>query len=139
MEHPGIIPPSPDLEPRSWKEIVADVIRDIENIFRTELRLAATELKTKLQKAAIPVAMLAGAGLLAFFAGACFLTACIVALALVLPLWLSCLIMGVLLAAGAGGAFVVGRMALQEIDPLPQRTLETMKDNVEFAKTRAGA
>lgn len=137
MEHPGTIPPSPDLEPRSWKEIVADVVRDIENIFRSEFRLAATELKTKARKSAVPIAMLAGAALLGLFAAACFITTCIVALAIVLPLWLSCLIIAVLLAGAAGGAFIAGRMALQEIDPVPQRTVETMKDNIEFAKTRA--
>lgn len=137
MGHPGIIPPNPEPEPRSWKEILADIVRDIENIFRSELNLAITEIKTKVQKSAIPIAMVAGAGLLGFFAMACIITACIVALAIVLPLWLSCLIMAVLLGAAAGGAFVAGRMALQEIEPVPQRTMETMKDNLEFAKTRA--
>ncbi|MGH9608333.1 MAG: phage holin family protein [Bryobacteraceae bacterium] len=118
------------------KDIVQDVVRDIGNIFRAELRLAGTELKEKFRKGAIPGGMLAAAGLLGFFAMACFIATCIVALTIVLDIWLSVLLMGVLLAIVAGGAFLMGRMALEQIDPVPQQTLETMKDNVEWAKNR---
>ncbi len=123
-------------EARSLKDIVQDVVRDIGNIFRAELRLAGTELKEKFRKGAIPGGMLAAAGLLGFFAMACFIATCIVALTIVLDIWLSVLLMGVLLAIVAGGAFLMGRMALEQIDPVPQQTLETMKDNVEWAKNR---
>ncbi len=136
MEQHSGVQVSPDPESRSWKEIVSDVVRDIENIFKNEIRLAGTELKTKAKNASKAGAMLGAAGLLGFFAGVCMLVACIAALTLFLPLWLSALIMAVLLGTGAGGAFILGRMALQEIDPVPQRTLETLKDNLEFVKTR---
>lgn len=121
---------------RPLREIIADVVRDIDNIFRNELRLAGIELKTKLHKSAKAGGLLAAAGLLGFFAMACMIGSCIVALAIVLPWWLCFLVMGVMLSIGAGGAFLFGRIALQEVDPLPQRTLETMKDNLEWAKNR---
>ncbi|MGH9585136.1 MAG: phage holin family protein [Bryobacteraceae bacterium] len=123
-------------EARSLKEIVEDIIRDIGNIFRAELRLAAVELKEKFRKSAMAGGLLAAAGLLGFFAAACFIATCIVALTIVLDIWLSILLMGVMLAIGAGGAFLVGRMALEEIDPVPQQTLETMKDNIKWGENR---
>lgn len=118
------------------RDIIADMARDIENIFRNELRLAGIELKAKLQKSAKAGGLLAAAGLLGFFGMACIIGSCIVALSIVLPWWLCFLVMGVMLSIGAGGAFLAGRIALQEVDPLPQRTLETMKDNLEWAKNQ---
>jgi len=54
-------------EARALKEIVADILRDTENIFRAELRLAASELTEKFRKSAKASGLLAGAGLLGFF------------------------------------------------------------------------
>lgn len=122
---------------RPWSEIVADVIQNLQNIFRTEVRLAAVELKEKAQKSAKAGSLLGAAAVAGLFASACFITACIAALAIVLPLWLAALIMGVILAAGAGGAFLLGRLALQDVDPIPQQTLETLKDNIDWARSRA--
>lgn len=126
----------PGAEARSLKDIVEDIVRDIGNIFRAELRLAITELKTSFRKSAMAGGLLAAAGLLGFFAAACFIAVCIVALALVLDIWLSILLMGVLLAILAGGAFIVGRMALEEVDFVPQQTMETLKDNIEWVKNQ---
>lgn len=134
MEQHGNNALHPETEARSVKDIVADIVRDIGNIFRAELRLAAIELKEKFRKSAMAGGLLAAAGLFGFFAAACFIATCIVALTIVLNIWLSILLMGVLLAIVAGGAFLMGRMALAEIDPLPQQTLETMKDNIKWAE-----
>jgi len=57
-------------------------------------------------------------------------------LSIVLPVWLSTLLIGVMLAFAAGGAYLLGRMALEEVDLIPQQTMETMKDNIEWARNR---
>jgi hypothetical protein len=124
---------------RSLKEILTDLVRDVESIFRKELRLAAVEVKAKFQEAALASGLLAAAGVLGFFAMACFVAASIVALNILLPLWFCCVILGVLLAVGAGGGFLAGRMLLQEVDLVPQKTAETLKENLEWAKSQAGA
>lgn len=127
----------PDADSRPLSEIVAAVIQNLQNIFRTEVRLAGLELKEKARKSGKAAGLLGGAALLGFFATACFIATCIVALSIVLPVWLSTLLMGVTLAFGAGGAFLLGRLALQDVEPIPQQTLETLKDNIDWAKTRA--
>ncbi len=134
MEHQAI---DPELDERTWKTIVADIIRDIEKIVQNEIRLAGVELKQKLVQGGMAGTMLAGAGVMGFFAMACMITACIAALHIVMPLWLAAVVMGVLLGTAAGGAFLAGRMMLQEFDPVPRRTVETLKENLEWAKTRA--
>lgn len=121
----------------SWGEIVSAVIQNIQNIFRAEMRLAGVEIREKVRKSAKAGGLLGAAALLGLLAAACVTTACIAALAIVLPVWLAALIMAVLLGGGAGGAFLLGRLALEDVDPIPQQTMETIKDNIEWAKTRA--
>lgn len=121
---------------RPLSEFVRSVITDLQEIVRAEIRLALSELKSQAHHSRKAAVFLAAAGLLAFLATECFLITCIAALAIVLPLWLAALIIGVMLAVVAGGAFTLGRLALDKVDPLPQRTLETLKDNLDWAKDR---
>ena len=121
---------------RPLTAIAREVVHHLQNILRAEMRLAAAELKEKIQSSKKAGILLAGAALFGFLAACCIVTACIAALAIVLPLWLAALIMGVILGAGAGGAFLLGRLALEEVDPVPQQTLETMKDNMDWARDR---
>lgn len=104
-------------------------------MLRAEARMAGAELKVKLRKGAKAGILLAIAGLFGFFAMACFTTALIVALFIVLPLWLSALVSGILFAGIAGAAFVMGRMALEDVDLVPQRSIETLRDTIDRIKT----
>lgn len=124
-------------EGRPLTAIAREVVQHLQNILRAEMRLAVAELKEKIQSSKKAGRLLGAAALMGFLAACCVTTACIAALAIVLPLWLAALIMGVLLGGGAGGAFLLGRLALEEVDPVPQQTLETMKDNMDLARDRA--
>lgn len=117
-------------------EIVASVIQNVRTF---SLRSAAGDLATeeKLRESAKAGALLAIAGLLGFLAACPVATALIVLLSIVLPLWLAALLVFSAYTIAAGGAFVMGRMALEEIDPIPQQTIETLKDNLDWAKNRA--
>jgi hypothetical protein len=119
---------------RPLAEIVANIVSGLNTIVHDEIRLAIVELKDKLSASPKALAYLAAAGLLGFLAVECFVTACIAALAIVLPVWLSALIVAVLAASAAGGAFVIGRLALEKIEPIPQQTIETLKDNVDWVR-----
>ncbi|MDP8953205.1 MAG: phage holin family protein, partial [Actinomycetota bacterium] len=68
------------------------------------------------------------AGLLAIIAGVIFL------LGLVMPLWLSALLVGIVVAIV--GYFLVrkGLDALKQEDPAPRETIETLKEGKEWAK-----
>ena len=116
--------------------IAGELVHHLQNILRAEIRLAAAELKEKIQSSQKAGRLLGAAALLGFLAACCITTACIAALAIVLPFWLAALLMGVILGAGAGGAFLLGRLALEQVDPMPQQTLETMKDNIDWARDR---
>jgi hypothetical protein len=118
------------------REIIGDILQDVGRIVQAEIRLARTELSEKASRAGRAAGILGAAAVTGLLAGACFITACIAALALAMPVWLAALIMGILLAFAAAGAYAVGRTRLSDIDPEPERTVQTMRDNIEWAKQR---
>jgi hypothetical protein len=135
MQHNGVGTETPDARPLS--EIAKAIIADFQQFFRAEIRLAGTEIKEKTREGAKAGALLGTAALLGFFAAACLITTCVVALAIVLPLWLASLVIGVMLAFAAGGAFMLGRLALQQIDFIPQRTVQILRETLERVSARA--
>ena len=53
-----------------------------------------------------------------------------------LDAWLAALIVGILVAAIGGFLVMRGRSGLQNTDLAPTRTIETLKDDAEWAKER---
>lgn len=103
-------------------------------LFQQELELARLELREKIdQLAQAALSSLFAAGLL--IAGMSLLCASLtLALALTMPLWLACLLVG-------GAAFVVGllifglvRSALQPERLVPDRTLDQLKRDMRLGK-----
>ena len=120
---------------------VADVVKqlseDVSTLVRQELRLAQAELSEKGKKAGLGLGMFGGAGIVAMLAlGA--LTACLIAaLATAMETWLAALIVTVLFAAVAAVLALVGRDRVTEAaPPVPEQTLETVKEDVQWAKTQ---
>jgi hypothetical protein len=71
---------------------------------------------------------LAFAGLLAILAG------CIALLAFILPLWIACTAVGVLVLAGGAATVTYGRHLLGRATVLPQRALRSWQDTAEWAR-----
>ena len=125
---------------RPMGEIAKDLTSDVSLLVRQEIELAKAEMAQKGRKAAPGLAMLAGAALVVLCAlGA--LTACLVlAFSLFLPDWAAALVVGALLAAVGYGLVQLGRGRLAEAGkPVPEETIETVKEDVAWAKTRASS
>jgi hypothetical protein len=121
---------------RSAGEIMQDVVRDVGEVVRGEVRLARAEMSEKARQAGKAGGFFGGAAVCGLMAVAAMVAAAIAGLALVMPLWLAALIMGVLLACIAGAMFAGGRAKMKEIQPVPERTVQTIKDDVQWAKHR---
>lgn len=121
---------------RSAGEIVEDVLRDVREIVRGEVRLARAEMMEKVRRSGLAGAYLGGAAVVGLLSAGCFAAMCIALLALVMPVWLAALVMWVLFMCAAGAAFYMGREKLKNIEPVPQRTVQTVKDNLQWAKQR---
>jgi hypothetical protein len=107
---------------------------------RQELQLAKAEMAEKGRTAAPGFGMVGAAaavGLLA--AGA--LTACVIlALDGTMPNWLAALLVALAYAVMAGALYYTGKARVQEAGPIvPQQTVETIKEDVEWAKNQIGS
>ena len=89
-------------------ELVTQLSEQTSRLVRDELRLAQIELKNSAKHAGLGAGLFSVAGLLALFGLTTLIATAIIALALVLPLWLSALIVAVVLFIFAGIAVLVG-------------------------------
>lgn len=119
---------------RSLGELFAELAHETGDLVRQEVQLAKTEMTqkvTSLGKDAATIgigAALAYAGLLAL------LGAVIIGLANFIPLWASALLVG-LLVLGIGYMMIQsGLSAIKRIDPTPRQTIETLKEDAQWAK-----
>jgi apolipoprotein N-acyltransferase len=84
--------------------------------------------------------MFGGAGVAGLYAVGALTAAIILALATALDGWLAALIVAVVYGAIAGVLALQGRRKVRQATPAtPERTVETVKDDVEVVKQRAKA
>jgi uncharacterized membrane protein YqjE len=126
-----------ELRDRGTGELVKDLSAQVSRLVRQEVELAKTEMAEKGKKAGIGVGMFGGAGV----AGVLMLgslTACLIlALALALSAWAAALIVTALWGVIAGVLALQGRAKLRQIGkPVPEETVETVKEDVQWLKDR---
>lgn len=127
-----------ELRERPIGEVARDLTQDLSLLVRQELELAKAEMSQKGRVAAPGLGMIGAAGVAAIAAAGALTAFAILVLALFLPEWLSALIVGVLLAAAAYALAIQGKERVAEAGPpVPEQTVETVKEDVQWAKTRA--
>jgi uncharacterized membrane protein YqjE len=125
-------------------ESIAELTRRLtdqtKTLVRQEVELAKAELEEKGKRIGLGAGMFGAAGLLGYFAFAT-LTACLIlALATAVAPWLAALIVTVAYGAVAGVLALVGKQKVQQATPpIPEQTVETVKEDVEWTKQRARA
>lgn len=119
---------------RSVGDIVQGVMRDVGEIVRGEARLAKAEISEKVQKAGKAGGFFGGAALCGVMGFAALVFAAIAALSMLVPTWAAASIVGFVLLCIAGAMYMGGRAKLKDVTPVPERTVQTLKDDVEWAK-----
>ena len=124
--------------PRNDERSVSDVLRDIfgnlQDIVRSEVQLAKVEFKTEGAQAAKAGKPLIAGAVLSFYAGGLLLLALVYGLSVVLQPWLAALSVGVLVSVLAAILISMGRARLRMVTPKPEKTIKTMKENVQWLK-----
>ena len=127
-----------ELRQRPTGELLKELSDQTTSLVRQEIDLAKAELTEKGKTAGVGAGMFGGAGLIGVFALAALTTAVIAALELVMPLWLAALIVAVVYAAVAGVLALRGKSQIKKaVPPVPEQTQESVKEDVQWAKTRA--
>jgi Putative Actinobacterial Holin-X, holin superfamily III len=127
-----------DLREQPLGEVAQDLTRDLSLLVRQEMKLAKAEMAQKGRVAAPGLGMIGGAGIVGLMAAGALTAFAILLLSTFLPEWLSALIVGVVLA---GAAYLLAKQGKERVEeagaPIPEQTIETVKEDVEWAKTRA--
>lgn len=114
--------------------LLGNLARDTGALIRQEVQLASAEMSEKAKTAANNLALIAVGSLMALASLLALMTAATVALAMLLPLWGAALVVGALVGGASYALLHKGVAAVGRIRPLPARTIETLKQNVNWVK-----
>lgn len=113
-------------------ELLSGLYRDTSALLRLEIELAKAEMGQKASRVGKNVGFLAAGGAVAYAGLLAIIAGIIGVLGLLIPVWLSALVVG-LVVAGAGGLLVrSGLGTLQQEQLAPQRTIDTLKEDAEW-------
>jgi uncharacterized membrane protein YqjE len=129
--------PPEELRERPIGDLVKELAGQTSTLVRQEIDLAKAELTEKGKIAGKGAGLLGGAAVVGLLAAGA-LTACLIlALDEVMDAWLAALIVTVVMAAVAAFLAIRGRDRIRAATPaVPEQTIETVKEDVEWAKTR---
>jgi len=131
------LPGSDDLRDRSLGELLKQLSQETTRLVHQELELAKAELTQKGKQAGAGAGLFGGAGALGLAALGALAACFILALNAIMPAWLAALIVAVVYGAIAAFLALRGRDKVKQATPLvPEQTIETVKEDVEWAKTQ---
>jgi hypothetical protein len=114
--------------------LVSQLTTDLGALLRDEVQLAKVELKEDATRAAKAGGLLGGAGLAGFMTVLLLSFAAAWGLAEVVPIGVAFLIVGIVWAVVGAVLYAAGRARMREVDVKPEQTIETMQENIQWAK-----
>lgn len=131
------MPPRADslrTDERSLGDLFVGLTDDMSTLMRQEIKLAKAETMQTVSAAMRSVVMLAGGGLVAYAGFILLLIAAGVGMGAVMPLWLSMLIVGVVAIIVGVILLQSGRSNLSNLSIVPEKTVESIKEDAEWVK-----
>lgn len=118
--------------------LISGIVGDAQELVRKEIALARQEIREEISSAKDAGIKLAIAGVVLAIGGLLLVLMLAQALAdlLNVPNWVGYGIVGLVLAVVGYIMFSSAQKSMKEIKPVPEKTVETMKENVEWIKDR---
>jgi uncharacterized membrane protein YqjE len=130
--------PDNELRDNPTGELLKRLSNETTTLVRQEIALMKAELAEKAKPAGIGAGMFGGAGLFGLGAFLALTAFFIALLDGAMPIWLAALIVAVVYGAIAGVLALRGKQKVNEATPVaPEQTMESVKEDVQWAKTRA--
>jgi uncharacterized membrane protein YqjE len=130
--------PDNELTDRSTGELLKQLSNETTTLVRHEIDLMKAELAQKAKPAGIGAGMFGGAGLFGLGAFLALTAFFIALLDGAMPIWAAALIVAAVYALIAGALALTGKRKVREATPVaPEQTMESVKEDVQWAKTRA--
>ena len=128
-----------DARERGIGELVKDLASQTSTLVRQEIQLAQAEVTQKGKLAGKGAGMLAGAAVFGLLALGALSAALIALLDTFMATWVAALIVMVLWLIVAFVLAKAGQKSLQQATPPAPQTVETVKEDIEWAKTQTGS
>jgi uncharacterized membrane protein YqjE len=131
------LPGTEDLRDRSLGELLKQLSEQTTQLVHQELELAKAELTQKGKQAGAGAGLFGAAGAIGLLAAAALTTCFILALDAVMPAWLAALLVAVVYGVIALVVVKQGQAKMKAAGPpVPEQTIETVKEDVAWAKTQ---
>jgi hypothetical protein len=124
---------------RSIGELFADLTRQMSTLLRQEVQLAKVEMTEKASKAGRDVGSLAVGGAVAYAGFLVILAGLVILLAEIVPWWLSAMIVGLAVIVIGYVLIQRGLSSLKQEDLAPRQTIESLREDAEFAKEKVSS
>jgi len=125
---------APDAGDTSIGELIGNISNDLSQLFRQEVELAKAEVKEEASKAGKAAGMLGGAGFAGYLAVVLLSFALVFALANVMDAGWAALIVAAIWGIIGAVLYSIGRKKLKTVDPMPHRTVDTIKEDAQWLK-----
>jgi hypothetical protein len=122
------------VEETSIGELIGNISNDLSTLFRQEVELAKAEVKQEATKAGKAAGMLSAAGFAGYLTVVLLTGALVAALSNVMDPGWAALIVAVLWGVVGAVLYVNGRKKLKTVDPMPRRTVDTIKEDAQWLK-----
>jgi hypothetical protein len=119
-------------------ELIGNISDDLSQLFRQEVALAKAELKQQAAKAGTAAGLLGGAGLAGYLAVVLLSFALVFGLGNVMDPGWAALIVAVVWGVIGAVLYANGRTKLKTVDPMPRRTVDTIKEDARWLKNPTG-
>ena len=129
----GAEPAGPGAEP-SLGELISEITSDMTRLLRQEIELAKVEIKAEARKAGRAAGMLGGAGFAGYMVALLLSFDIAYGLSNVMDLGCATLLVAVLWGIAGALLFLRGRSAMREVNPKPEQTIETLKEDAAWAR-----
>jgi uncharacterized membrane protein YqjE len=132
----GQVPGGPYGDEASLGDLFGNLTGDLGELFRSELELAKVEMREEAAKAGKAGALLGGGGLVAYLALMLLAMAAAWGLAEEVDAGWAFLIVALVVAAVAAVMVVMGRERMRHVNPVPEETVETLKEDARWARAQ---
>lgn len=120
---------------RSVSDVLGDIVANVQHIVRAEVRLAKVETRDELLKMTSSVVFFAAGGVLGALGTGVLLLAAVYALSLAMPSWAAAIVVAAATGIVAAVCIVVGVRNLKQITLSPPKTVATIQEDIQWAKT----
>lgn len=127
---------APELKERPIGELLRELSQQTATLVRQEIDLAKAEVTEHGKKAGLGAALFGGAGVVGLLTLGAFTAFLILLLAEVLPGWAAALIITIVYGVIAAFLALRGKDKVQEATPPAPQAVETVKEDIEWAKTQ---